>query len=180
MGPLLRPMPLRQEESALMRFFSSAPTQPTYSQVNYYVLWLCHLPVGKQKSSYTSQLARSFITKSLPSLNQLRPLAHPLVQNLFKGSDWNSMSTFIRVQESQMKEDIIHCLYFPLFVLEHVSARPNNGMKRCEPCGQVEKIPPSQTEEGKKSFKCIKNLFILSELHDHSVFFLKFSCMSSS
>lgn len=75
-----------------------------------------------------------------------------------------------------MKEDIIHCLYFPLFVLEDVSARPNNGMKCCAPREQVEKIPPSQIEEGKKSFECInkkeKETLILSELHDHNGFFL--------
>lgn len=67
----------------LMCFFSNTPTRPTYSQVNYYVLWLYHLPVGKQKSSYTGQLAHSFITKSMPSLNQLRPLS-PSRSNLFK------------------------------------------------------------------------------------------------
>lgn len=72
------------------------------SQVNYYLLWLYHLPVGEQKSSRSGQLAHTFMTESVPSLNQLSPLS-PSCSNLLKGSHWNSVSTFIRVKRARWR-----------------------------------------------------------------------------
>lgn len=64
---------------------------------------------------------------------------------------------------------------FPCLLVD-VWARPNNGMKYCEPCRQGWKIPLARSRREINNLNA-QNLFSLSELHDHS--FLKFSCMSS-